>query len=100
VGFGKFDPKTTALVRPGFEARFAFHALGSFANDGEADAHARIFVTNVEALKDPEQPGQVPGIDANALVSHFNPDEAVRLLSFERDTRGAALGNKFEGVRD
>lgn len=57
------------------DANGTMHALGGFADNGEANAGANVIVAAMEALEHFEESGLDSGVDADAVV--FDPKADV-----------------------
>src|SRR4029077_19004905 len=92
----KFEPESAAFAGLRFDADCAVHALGGFADEGEADAGA--FVALVELLEHAENALLIFGGDADPVIFEPEADEAA--VRFRRDAhvRDFPRLNEFDGV--
>jgi hypothetical protein len=98
-GFGEFDPEAAALTGAGFHTSGAAHAFDAFADDGKADAGARVCLA-VQPLKDEKDTLDVLRGNADAIVRDPKPNSFTPFLSRESDLRRDAGWDEFQSVAE
>src|SRR5690349_19298732 len=92
----KFQPEAAAFARLGLNADTAFHAFGSLADEGQADAGA--FVAPVELLEHAEDAFVIFLRDADAVVLEPDKDQIASQFRTDADARDLTGFDKLDGV--